>query len=81
MKRQVHHFVRKCDHICKGKSQKETVTSMHWCIGVAFIECPLYTMDCSRHWENREVNKTSPVFHVTYLLEAVERNCVFICDF
>ena len=43
-------------------------TSMHLRICLAFTEHLLYTVDCSKHWKNREVTKTSPVLHVTYIL-------------
>lgn len=45
------------------------LTFVYLCICQAFIECLLYTIDLSTG--KTEVNKTSPVPHVTYILAAV----------
>ena len=47
---------------------------MDLCVCQALNECLLYTMDCARPWENKDVSKTSPVPLVTYVLWAVARN-------
>lgn len=40
---------------------------MHLCICQAFIECPLYTLACSGHWENRsKQEKTCPLCNTFY---------------